>query len=500
MDITTIIGYVIAAILWGIIWFFWYKKTLTEKAKQFKARMNKAREIEEEIIDKAKEKADEIREKAEERAQNIEEKRIEKMAILENKVLEREEKLDQKLEKIEQSKEALRDREKEIDEIVREQNEKLAEIAKLTPEEARQELLDNIEKSSQTEIKSFIDKRKMIKKEESEKEAAQIVARSLPKMAGEATGEFTSVLVDIPNEDFKGKLIGREWRNINYFEKITWAELIVDDTPLVVRLSCYDHEKRFIARTTLERLIKDGKINPVYIEKLYNEVLSELDNILLEKGKEALTMLNLTMMKPEIVKLVWQFYLRYSYGQNLRNHSIEVAKISEAIAVEMGEDPLIAKKAGLLHDIGKIQATTGQSHTKVWGEILRKYNMDDTIINAAESHHYDVPMTNTISRIVTAADGISASRPGARFNTKELFIEKMGELESTVNSVEGIDKVHIMQAWREIMVYVDPKKISDDQLENVLKQIANNIEEKLDYPWIIRVAAIRESKIVDYIK
>lgn len=500
MDIITIIGYVIAAILWGTIGFFWYKKTLTEKAKQFKIRMSKAREIEEDILEKAKEKADEIREKAEEKAQNIEEKRMEKMAILENKILEREEKLDQKLEKIEQSKEALREREKEIDEIIKEQNNKLAEIAKLTPEQAKQELLDNIEKSSQTEIKSFIDKRKMIKKEESEKEAAQIIARSLPKMAGEATGEFTSVLVDIPNEDFKGKLIGREGRNINYFEKITGAELIVDDTPLVVRLSCYDHEKRFIARTTLERLIKDGKINPVYIEKLYNEVLSELDTILLEKGKEALTILNLTMMKPEIVKLVWQFYLRYSYGQNLRNHSIEVAKISEAIAIEMGEDPLLAKKAGLLHDIGKIQATTWQSHTKVWGEILRKYSMDDTIINAAESHHYDIPMTNTISRIVTAADGISASRPGARFNTKELFIEKMGELESTVNSVEGIDKVHIMQAWREIMVYVDPKKISDDQLENVLKQIANNIEEKLDYPWIIRVAAIRESKIVDYIK
>ncbi len=219
-----------------------------------------------------------------------------------------------------------------------------------------------------------------------------------------------------------------------------------------------------------------------------------------EKGEEALTLLNLPMMKPEIVRMIGQFALRYSYGQNLRQHSIEVSKISEAIAKEMGENTDLAKKAGLLHDIGKIHAATGQSHTQVGGEILRGYQMDPVIVNAAESHHFDVPMTNIISWIVTAADTISASRPGARFNTKDLFIEKMGELEKLITGVHGVDKVYIMQAGREIMVFVNPSQVNDVELEEVLKTIAAKIEEQLDYPGIIRVTAIRENKIVDYIK
>ena len=211
-------------------------------------------------------------------------------------------------------------------------------------------------------------------------------------------------------------------------------------------------------------------------------------------------MLNIPMMKPDLVKMIGQYYLRYSYGQNLWSHSIEVAKISESIATELGLDPILAKKAGLFHDIGKIVATTGQSHSAIGAEVLKKLGMDPIIINAAESHHYDVPISNPISWVVAAADAISASRPGARFNTKELFIEKMGELEKLIYEIPGIDKVHIMQAGREIMVYVNPKEISDLQLETLLKDIGTKIEEKLDYPGIIRVTGIRETKIIEFLR
>ncbi len=500
MDIITILWYIAACIFGVAAGYIGYRKTLTEKAKAFKARMAKAKELEEEIIEEAKKKADKIKELAETKAQELEIKRAEKMEVIEKRLLAREEKMEEKFNLIEEEKEKLKEKEKEIQKIIDEQSEKLAEISWLDKEEAKEKLFENLKTTHEKELKDFIEKLKMIKKEEADAESAQIIARSLPRVAGECVGEFTTVIVDIPTEDLKGKLIGREWRNISYFEKMTWAELIVDDTPLVVRLSCYDHEKRFIAVTVLQRLIKDGRINPFYIEKITNEVTADLDNILTEKGKEALTMLNMTMMKPEIVKLIGQFFLRYSYGQNLRNHSIEVARISEAIASEMGEDPVLAKKAWLLHDIGKIQATGWQSHTTIGAEILKKYNMDEAVINAAASHHYDVPMTHTISWIVAAADAISASRPGARFNTKELFIEKMSELEKLIYTVEGVDKVHIMQAGREIMVYVDPKKITDVQVEELLKTIANKIEEQLDYPGIIRVTGIRETKLIEYVK
>lgn len=297
--------------------------------------MAKVRELEEEIVEEAKKKAESIRDLAEKKAHEAEERRVEKMEVIEDRLLAREEKLEEKLTTIEEEKAKLKDKEKEIQKAIDEQSTKLAEIAGLSPEEAKEALLENIQVSHEKEIKSYIEKLKMIKKEEADNEAGQIIARSLPRVAGECVGEFTTVIVDIPTEDLKGKLIGREGRNISYFEKMTGAELIVDDTPLVVRVSCYDHEKRFIAVTVLHRLIKDGRINPFYIEKVTNEVIADLDNILMDKGKEALTMLNMTMMKPEIVKLIGQFRLRYSYGQNLWNHSIEVARISEAIASEM---------------------------------------------------------------------------------------------------------------------------------------------------------------------
>ena len=494
---------VTAAVSLAIGWaagFYWYKKTLNEKQVRFKKKMEKAKELEDEILEEAKSKAEKILEQAEIKAQKIEDQRLAKMEEIQNRLLIREEKMDQKLEKLEEEKGKVLDKQREVDEIIEEQNKKLAEIAQINPEEAKVQIFDRIEQDNQEEIVRFIEKFKTIKAEEAQKEAAQILAQAMPKLAADTVSEFTSKMIDLPSEEFKGKLIGREGRNISLFEKLTWVELLIDDTPLSVRIASFDSEKRFVAAKTLEILIKDWRINPFYIEKVYNQVVAELEDTLMEKWKEALTLLNLPMMNPEIVRTIGQFYLRYSYGQNLWVHSLEVAKISENIAVELWLDPNIAKKAGLLHDVGKVIAAAGESHTKVGADMLRKWGIDPIIVNAAESHHYDVEMTSAYSWIVAAADAMSASRPGARFDTKDFFIEKMGELEKLILEVEGVEKVYIMQAGREIMVFVNPSVIPDTKLEDLLVDIGKKIEEQLDYPGIIRITALRETKLIQYLR
>ncbi len=500
MTMQSILIAVWALILWGVLGFFWYKKTLTEKALKFKEKMAKAREIEEDIIEQAKKKSHDIIERSEQRAQKLEEKRLEKMETIQNRLLDREEKMEEKLNKLEEEKQKILDKQQEAEKLVKAQTEKLSEVAKLSQEEATDQLFENIKQEKESEIKQFVEKFKTIKTEEADKEAAMVIAKTLPRIASGSVNEFAIKSVDLPNDDYKGKLIGREGRNISHFEKVTGVEMIIDDTPMVVRLSSFDAEKRFQAAETLERLLKDGRINPVYIEKTYNQVLADFDNILITKGKEALDRLNLPMMKPEVLKYIGQFYLRFSYGQNLWIHSVEVAKICEAIATEIGLDPIMAKKAGLFHDIGKVIAATGQSHTVLGGEALKKLGMHPIIINAAESHHYEVEMTHPISWVVAAADAISASRPGARFDTKDLMIEKMNELEKLIKEVKGVDKVHIMQAGREIMVYVNHKEVSDLELEGILKTIGEKIDDQLDYPGIIRITGIRENKIHQFLR
>ena len=518
MEFSTIIIAIISLWAWWLAGFYWYKKTLTDKAIAFKARMEKVKEIEEEKMDilrkkeeellsQSRKRADEIIARSEEKALRIEEnaekdiiRTQEKLDKIEERLLEKEDKLDERKEQLDSEREKIADEMKQAHSLVEEQAEKLSQIAKLSQQEAKNELMNIIQITEEKDIQEFVEKYRIIKKEEADKEAMQIIARVMPRLAAESVAEFTSELIDIPDESYKGKLIGREGRNINFFEKITGVELIVDDTPGVVRISCYEHEKRFIASTALKRLIKDGRINPFYIEKFHHDVSNELDEIILDKWKEALSLLNIPMMNPDVVHYVGKFFFRYSYGQNLWNHSIEVARIAEGIASEMGEDPLLAKKAWLLHDIGKVIAENGESHTAVGADALRKLGLHEHIINAAESHHYDVPMTNLISWIVTAADGISASRPGARFNTKDFFIEKMGELEKLIMSIEGVHKVHIMQAGREIMVYVNPSKVKDNEIQDIIKTIGAKIESQLDYPGIIRMVVMRENKIVEYLR
>lgn len=495
-----IVSAAISLAIGGAAGFYGYKKSLTEKQLRYKKKMERVKEIEEEMLDEAKKKAEVILEQAEVKAQKIEDQRLAKMEEIQNRLLLREEKMDQKLEKLEEEKMKIVEKQREADQLIDQQKMKLSEIAGIEPEEAKQQIMERVEAEHQEELIRYIEKFKTIKAEEASKEAAIIISQALPKVAADTVSEFTSKMIDLPSEEFKGKLIGREGRNISLFEKLTGVELLIDDTPLSVRISSFDCEKRFVAAKTLELLIKDGRINPFYIEKVFNQVTADLQTTLMEKGKEALTVLNIPMMKPEVVRAIGQFFLRYSYGQNLWIHSLEVAKTSEMIAIELGLDPALAKKAGLLHDVGKVLAGAGESHTKVWADMLRKWWMDPVIVNAAESHHYDVEMTHPISWIVAAADAMSASRPGARFDTKEFFIEKMGELEKLIREVEGVEKVHIMQAGREIMVFVNPKMISDLQVEGLLQTVGKKIEEQLDYPGIIRLTALRETKLIQYLR
>lgn len=494
---------ILALLVGAIVWYAIYTISQKKKANQLQEKLDKADETAAGIVKRAEEryrKAESLSKDMIDKAHLEAEKRRQKIDQLENRLTQKEEKIDQKLDLLEKQKEVLAKKDVAVNELMDQQKSVLATIAGLSPEEAREKLFARVEEESKQDIAAFLQKFHAIKLEEAEKEWAEIIAKVLPRISMNSVSEFTVSMVELPSEDMKGKLIGREWRNVSYFEKITGVELLIDDTPLIVKLSSYDNEKRFIAVEMLKRLLKDWRINPVYIEKTYHDVEKEFETLLLDKGKEALAILNIPMMKPDVVRMIWQYYFRYSYGQNLWIHSIEVAKIAEAIAAELGLDTMLAKKAGLLHDIGKIATENGQSHAKVWWDILRKYGFDEVVVNAAEGHHYDVQLGSPIGWIVTASDAISASRPWARFNTKEVFVERMSELEKLISSVDGVDKVHIMQAGREIMIFVNPSSVDDLGVATLLKTVGWKVEEQLDYPGIIRVVGIRETKVVDYLK
>ncbi len=494
---------VVACVLGGLLWYFFHGQIWGKKNKELQEKLDKADETASGIVKRAEEryrKAELLSKDMIDKSHQESEKRMQKVDQLESRLTQKEERIDQKLDLLEKQKDQLAKKDSELDEVIEEQKTKLSHVAGLTPEEAREALFARVEADSAQDMTTFLQKFHTLKQENADKDAAEILAKVLPRISMNSVSEFTVSLVELPSEDMKWKLIGREWRNVAYFEKITGVELLIDDTPLIVKLSSYDNEKRFIGVEMLKRLLKDWRINPVYIEKTYHDVVQQLDTLLMDKGKEALAMLNIPMMKPDIVRMIGQFHFRYSYGQNLWIHSIEVAKIAEAIAAEMGIDAMHAKKAWLLHDIGKIATENGQSHTKVGADILRKYGFDEVIVNTAEAHHYDVPLTSSIGWIVTAADAISAGRPGARFNSKEVFVERMSELEKLISWVEWVDKVHIMQAGREIMIFVNPTKIDDAGVHVLLKTIGVRVEDQLDYPGIIRVVGIRETKVVDYLR
>jgi len=472
---------IMSIILWWLLGKLIYDYFLEKKQKDIQSLTEKANQQANEIIQKAREQADNIIEKAENQAANI----IKNLEDKEKELLTQEKNL---LEK-----------EKELNQLINQEQEKLFQIAKLTPEEAKQKIFSDIEKEYETDLVNLIEKVKNQYQENARKEASNIIAKTIYRVATEWTNKFLVDTIQLPSEDFKGRIIWREWRNIQFFEKLTGVNISMDDTPEIVKISAFDPEKRFIAKITLEKLIQDGRINPVYIEKYYKETLTELPEILKEIWKETLLELWIPMMRPEILEYIGRFELRYSYWQNLLEHSKEVAQISELLANELGFDGLLAKKAGLLHDIGKIDVKSWESHAKVGADILRKYNMAEEVINAAESHHFEIQPSSPISWIVAAADAISAWREGARHNVSDKYIERIHSLENLVTNIEWVKKAYIMQAWREIWAFVDEEQISDLETQKLNKLIKQKVEENLDYPGMIKIVTIRENTVTSYI-
>lgn len=472
-------------------------KRAEQKSNEWDEKMSGFHKQSEIIIAQAELKAKDIQSYAEKESEKL----MGKLDGMQHKLEEKEQRIDAKYEMLDAEKAKLEAKWLELDRLVDMQTAKLTEVAGLSKEEAKDQLLKAVEVEYSEDIVNSITKFKSIYEQDIEKEAVNMLSKVIPRVATTNTSEFTITTVDIPSEDIKGKVIGREGRNVVFFEKITGVELIIDDTPLIIRLSSYDHEKRWIATEVLRRMIKDGRINPVYIEKTYNELVANFENVLLlEKGKEALNILWLPPQHADITKLIGQFNLRYSYGQNLWIHSVEVAKMSEMIANEMWLDGTLAKKAWLLHDIGKVIAQEWESHTVEGGVVLRKYSYDEVTVNTAEGHHHDIPMISPIGWIVAAADAISASRPGARFNSKNFFVQKMAEMEKLITWFNGVEKAHIMQAGREIMIFVNPSTHDDLSTERLLKEIGKEVEAKQDFPGMIRVVWIREKKIVSYLR
>ncbi len=388
-----------------------------------------------------------------------------------------------------------------VEEIKNEQIKELEKIAGLTKKQAKDMVLKKVEEMMNLEISAYIKERETEAKLEADKKAKTLMVSCMQKYAGDVANEQTVTVVSLPNDEMKGRIIGREGRNIRTIESVTGVDLIIDDTPEAIVLSSFDPLRREIARVTIEGLIKDGRIHPTRIEELYDKSLKEITSQIREYGESALFDLGLTKVEPELVELIGRLHFRTSYGQNALTHSIEVAHLSGLIAAELGENVVLAKRAGLLHDIGKaIDHEVEGSHVTLGSELARKYGENDIIINAIESHHGDTEATSIISVIVAIADTLSASRPGARNDSLENYIQRLQELENIANSIAGVDKTYAVQAGREIRVIVKPEEVDDLGSYKVARDIKTRIENEMQYPGTIKVTVIRETRATEEAK
>ena len=388
-----------------------------------------------------------------------------------------------------------------IEEIKQQQIETLERISKVSRQEAKDLVLKKVEEMMNLEITSYIKERESEAKLEADKTAKNMIVSCMQKYAGDVANEQTVTVVNLPNDEMKGRIIGREGRNIRTIEAVTGVDLIIDDTPEAIVLSSFDPYRREIARLTIESLIKDGRIHPTRIEELYDKTSKEMAIKVREYGEESLFELGLTKMDPELVELVGKLHFRTSYGQNALQHSIEVANLSGLLAAEIGENVNLAKRAGLLHDIGKaIDHEMEGSHVTIGSDIARRYKESDVVINAIESHHGDTEATNVISVLVAIADTLSASRPGARNDSLENYVKRLQELENIANSNPGVEKTYAVQAGREIRVIVKPEEVDDLGSYKIARDIKTRIENEMQYPGTIKVTVIRETRATEEAK
>lgn len=515
IDVPIVISIIIALVV-GVVTFgigYLVRKNTAEKeilsaefkAKEIIAEATKTAEtVKKEKVLEVKEEAHQIRkeidrETKDRRAeiQKLERRNLQKEEALDKKALNleaKEDKLALKLKAVEQ-------KETEAEELYAQQIKELERISQLTIEEAKGQLLADVEKEVKHDTVVLIKDIESKAREEANKKAKDILAYAIQKCAADYVAESTVSLVNLPNDEMKGRIIGREGRNIRALETLTGVDLIIDDTPEAVILSSFDPIRREVARMALEKLIIDGRIHPARIEEMVEKSKKEIEQIIKTEGENATFEVGIHNLHPELIRLVGRLKYRTSYGQNVLKHSIEVAHLAGLMASELGADVKVAKRAGLLHDIGKaVDHDLEGTHIELGMQILRKYRESKAVIHAMSTHHGDYEPESIEAILVTAADALSAARPGARRETLDTYIKRLEALESIANSYDGVEKSFAIQAGREVRVVVIPDKVNDDDMFLLAREISKKIEADLDYPGQIKVNVIRESRVTDFAK
>lgn len=473
-------------------------KRLVETARK-EAETLKKEEIlkaKEEIMASRKELDQEIKERRGE-VQKQESRLIQKEENLERRsdnFEKRERELENEFQNIEKQKE-------EVEKLYEKEMEELQKIAALTKEDARNILLSEMDKELTAEKAALIREKEQKAKEQITKNAKEMLCYAVQKCAADHSQETTVSIVALPSDDMKGRIIGREGRNIKALETLTGIDLIIDDTPEAVVLSGFDPLRREVAKIALEKLIEDGRIHPSKIEEMVEKAKEEVENTIKEEGERAVLETGVIGLHPDLVKLIGKLKYRTSYGQNVLNHSIEVSNLARIMAEELGLDAKLARRAGLLHDIGKaLDHDMEGTHVEIGVEVLKKYKENALVINAVEAHHEDVEPQTLEAVLIQAADAISASRPGARRETLEAYIKRLQNLEEIADSFDGVEKSFAIQAGREVRIVVKPEKINDDKMTILAREVSKRIEDEMDYPGQIKVNIIRETRVVDYAK
>ncbi len=455
------------------------------KEKELEAK-NKALDI----IEEAKKEEREMRQKIEKKEANLHTK---------------EEALEKKNQELDKTKddyirmmETVKVQEEKLDAVYKEQEEALTKITKLSKEDAKKMLLENVEREYKDDLVAKYKSMEEAIKEDADKQAKEVIVRAIQRLSAEVTSESTQTVVELPSDEIKGRIIGREGRNINAFEHLTGVDVIVDETPNAVLISGFDLVRRFVAKRSLQKLVEDGRIQPASIEKVVEQTKKEVSEMMKEYGERAVYEMGVTGLHPDLIKIVGRLRFRTSFGQNVLKHSLEVGHIAEMIASQVGADPKVAKLGGFLHDIGKaVDHEIEGSHALIGRDICKKFNVDEAVTHCVEAHHDEVPMNSIEAMIVQAADAISASRPGARRETVATYIKRLQDLEAVGTSFDGVDKVFAIQAGREIRVFVKPDVIDDMKAVQLSHDIARKIEKELSYPGTVKVNVIREARFAD---